>query len=124
MTKVFISFAIEDKHYRTMLAGQADHDRTPFEFVDMSVWEAWDTEWKAKCLARIKTCNGMIVLISPNTASASGVRYEIQCAKQLNLPLMLMYVDDRRNYTLPPEAVGARINIWSWPNLKSFVGGL
>jgi hypothetical protein len=40
--RVFITFAIEDKNYRTMLVGQAKHEMAPFEFIDMSVKEPWD----------------------------------------------------------------------------------
>ena len=35
--RIFISFAIEDARYRTMLVGQAKNEDSPFEFVDMSV---------------------------------------------------------------------------------------
>ena len=47
--RVFIAFAIEDKTYRDFLVGQAKLDKSPFEFVDMSVTEPWDTDWKTKC---------------------------------------------------------------------------
>jgi len=37
--RIFVSFAIEDEHYRDFLRGQAKNGRSPFEFVDMSVKE-------------------------------------------------------------------------------------
>jgi hypothetical protein len=44
-------FAIEDKTYRDFLIGQAKNEKSPFEFVDMSVKEPWGEKWKANCPA-------------------------------------------------------------------------
>src|SRR5262245_22101707 len=56
MKRVFTAFAIEDTVYRDFLVGQARLDSSPFEFVDMSVKEPWDTSWKTKCRSRILGC--------------------------------------------------------------------
>jgi len=37
--RVFIAFAVEDKWARDYLVGQAINDKSPFEFVNMSVNE-------------------------------------------------------------------------------------
>jgi hypothetical protein len=50
---VFVAFAIEDKDQRTLLKGQTFHPRAPFEFVDMSVKEPYDKDWKDRVLTRI-----------------------------------------------------------------------
>ena len=52
--RVFIAFAVEDEKYRNMLVGQAMLEKSPFEFVDMSVKEPWDTQWKTKCRDGLK----------------------------------------------------------------------
>ena len=44
--RIFISFAIEDERLRDLLVGQARNEKSPFEFVDMSVKEPWDSAWK------------------------------------------------------------------------------
>ena len=122
--RIFISFAIEDEKYRNFLVGQAKNEKSPFEFVDMSVKEPWSKDWKEKCLSKIRGCDGMIVLVSKNTKGASGARYEIQCAADEKIPLMAMYVDAERDFSLPPELDGKRINVWSWDNLKAFIDRL
>ena len=44
--RVFISFAApEDNYARDFLVGQARNNRSPFEFVDMSVKEPWSESW-------------------------------------------------------------------------------
>jgi hypothetical protein len=45
---VFIAFAIEDERLRDFLKGQSLNTATSFEFIDMSVKEAYDKDWKDK----------------------------------------------------------------------------
>ena len=45
---VFVAFAIEDEAQRNLLKGQSLNTKTPFEYIDMSVKDAYDTEWKAR----------------------------------------------------------------------------
>lgn len=45
---IFVAFAIEDERQRDFLKGQSLNTNSPFEYVDMSVKEAYDTDWKNK----------------------------------------------------------------------------
>lgn len=121
--RVFIAFAIEDEKYRNFLVAQAKNDKSPFEFIDMSVKQPWDEQWKTNCRARVKGCDGAVALISKNTAYADGELWEIQCAYEENIPIMLMWINDERP-ALPALLKGKRINIWSWSNLETFIGSL
>ena len=47
--RIFIAFAKEDATYRDLLVGQAKNNKSPFDFVDMSVKEPWDDNWKTRC---------------------------------------------------------------------------
>lgn len=118
--RVFIAFAVEDRSSRDLLVGQAKLDKSPFEFVDMSVKQPWDTNWKTNCRARVKSCDGVVGLISKNTAKADGQLWEIGCAYDERIPIMLMWISDERP-SLPALLRDKRINVWSWPNLKSFI---
>lgn len=123
--RVFISFAIEDKNIRTLLSGQTHHEKTPFEFMDMSVKKPWDKAWKTECRKRIKRCHGMIVLITKNTKKADGVHWEIKCAQEEGLPIMVMYANnDGRKHILPGKLKTLRIQKWSWPNINKFIDRL
>ena len=64
MKRIFISFAIEDENLRDLLKGQARNKNSPFEFVDMSVKQPWDSKWKTNCRIRIKGCDGVISIIT------------------------------------------------------------
>ncbi len=121
--RVFTAFAKEDESYRNLLTGQAKLDKSPFEFVDMSVKEPFDEKWKTNCRTRIKGCDGLVALISKNTAKAAGELWEIQCAYDEKIPVMLMWVDANRP-SLPALIKDRRINVWSWENLKTFIKNL
>jgi hypothetical protein len=60
--RVFVSFASEDSNYRDLLKGQAKNNKSPFEFIDMSLKEPFDEKWKTQCRSRIKGCDGVIAL--------------------------------------------------------------
>lgn len=121
--RVFIGFAVENEASRNLLAGQAKLKKSPFEFIDMSVKTPYDEKWKTNCRARIKSCDGAVALISKHTAKADGELWEIQCAEEEGIPLMLMWINDERP-TLPAALNNRRINVWSWDNLVAFVDKL
>ncbi|MFL5350838.1 MAG: hypothetical protein ACJ8AT_39210 [Hyalangium sp.] len=121
--RIFTSFAIEDINLRTMLIGQARNERSSFEFVDMSVKEPWDEKWKTNCRIRIKGCDGVIGIITSNTPKADGQLWELKCAYEENIPVLLIYGNDSRP-SLPAPISGKRVNIWTWDNIKDFLDRL
>lgn len=123
--RIFISFAAEDSKYRDFLVGQAKNEKSPFEFVDMSVKEPWDSAWKTKCRTKIKGCDGMIALVSKNTAKAEGQRWEVACAKEEGIPIRGVYVDSAdKPSSLPSELQGVRVVNWTWDNIAAFIDSL
>ena len=123
--RIFISFAIEDKTSRDFLVGQARNEDSPFEFVDMSVKEPWDSQWKTRCRTKIKGCDGVIALVSKNTKNADGQLWEISCAKEGGVPIRGIYTSSNdRPATLPAELAGVRVVNWTWENIKSFIDSL
>ena len=123
MKRVFVAFAVEDKVYRDFLKGQSLNTNSSFEYTDMSVKEPWDSEWKKKCRSRIKGCDGMIALLSSNSLSASGEKWEIGCAKEEGVPLIGMYIhsDDKSS---PSEMSGAKKIAWTSEGIESFIDSL
>jgi hypothetical protein len=122
--RIFVSFAIEDAKYRDFIVGQSKLDHCPFEFIDMSVKEAWDEKWKTNCRTRIKGCDGVITLISKNTAKADGARWEIKCAIEEGKPLLAIHIDKNDKASAPVELGEKQIVEWSWDTIKQFIEGL
>lgn len=117
---VFIAFAIEDERQRDFLKGQSLHPRQPFEFIDMSVKEAYDSGWKDKVRTRIKRSDGVIVLVSKNSAASTGQKWEIECSKEEGKKIrgIWAYKDDRASIA------GVTTVEWSDANITSFIDSL
>lgn len=123
--RIFISFAIEDKWAKDYLVGQAKNEKSPFEFINMSVNEPFDEKWKTQCRSRIKGCDGVIAFVSKNTSKADGAIWEVKVAKEENVPIIAIYTTtDDRPSTLPSEYTGVKKVSWTWGNIKSFLDGL
>ena len=120
--RLFISFAIEDQKYRDFLVAQAKNEKTSFTFIDMSVKEPWDeNEWKKRCRTKIKSCDGVLVLLSKKTWQSSGARWEIRCAKEENIPVIGMRINKKERASIVPELKGSKVIIWSWDNVAHFI---
>lgn len=120
--RIFISFAIEDANLRDLLVGQGKNEKTPFSFIDMSVKEPWDSAWKTNCRTKIKGCDGLIGIITKNTPKADGQIWELKCAYEENVPVLLIYGSDDRPANLPDPVKDKRILTWSWSNIANFLG--
>jgi hypothetical protein len=114
---IFVAFAIEDERQRDFLKGQTLHPRAPFEFIDMSVKQAYDSDWKAKVRTRIKRSHAVIVLVSKNSLTSSGQKWEIQCAKEEGVPVrgIWAYSNDRT------PILGVSTYAWSDKNINDFI---
>lgn len=117
---VFVAFAIEDKTQRDFLKGQSLNTKSPFEYIDMSVQEPYDYEWKERVRTRIRRSDGVIAVVSKNSLSSNGEKWEIQCAKDEKKPLrgIWAYTDDRT------KLEGVNTVVWTWDNVKAFIDSL
>lgn len=117
---VFVAFAIEDERQRDFLKGQSLNTRSPFEYIDLSVKEAYETDWKEKVRGRIRRCDGVIALVSRHSLQSTGQAWELSCARAESKKIrgVWAYADDRT--TLP----GVTTVTWTWDNIKTFIDSL
>ena len=117
---IFVAFAIEDARIRDMIKGQSLSTKTPFEYIDMSVKEAYDEEWKKKVRTRILRSDGVLVIVSKNSLKSSGQKWEIKCAKEEKKKMRGIwgYKDDRTNLE------GVNTMVWTWDNIKNWIDSL
>lgn len=117
---VFIAFAIEDERQRDFLKGQSLNTKSPFEFIDMSVKEPYDKDWKDRVRTRIRRSDGVIALVSKNSLSSSGQKWEIECTKEEKKKLLGIwaYSYDRTNLT------GVNTVVWTWASIEKFIDSL
>lgn len=117
---IFIAFAIEDERQRDFLKGQTSLGHCPFEYIDMSVKQAYTSEWKEKVRTRIRRSNGVIVLVSKNSLMSTGQQWEIQCAKEEKKPILAIwaYTNDRTTLS------GITTKVWEWAVIGKFIDNL
>lgn len=117
---VFVAFAIEDERQRDFLKGQSLSPRAPYEFIDMSVKQAYDSGWKDRVRTRIRRSDGVIVLVSKNSLTSTGQKWEIQCAKEEGKKIrgIWAYSTDRT------QLAGVTTVVWSDANVSSFIDSL
>jgi hypothetical protein len=117
---VFVAFAIEDENIRNMIKGQSLNTKSPFEYVDMSVKEAYDEEWKKRVRTRILRSDGVLVVVSKNSLTSSGQKWEIQCAKEEKKKIrgIWAYKDDRTDLS------GVNTMVWTWDNIAKWIDSL
>lgn len=117
---VFIAFAIEDESIRNMIKGQSLNTKSPFEYIDMSVKEAYDEEWKKRVRTRIRRSDGVLVIVSKNSLSSSGQEWEVQCAKDEGKKVrgIWAYKEDRTNL------LGVNTMVWTWGNIADWIDSL
>ena len=117
---VFIAFAIEDVKQRDLLKGQSLNTKSPFEYVDMSVKQPYDKEWKERVRTRIRRSDGVIVLVSKNSLISTGQKWEIECAREEGKKIrgIWAYTNDRT------DLAGVNTKVWTWDNIKDFIDSL
>ena len=117
---IFVAFAIEDERQRDFLKGQSLHPRAPYEFVDMSVKEPYDNNWKESVRTRIKRSAGVIALVSKNSLKSTGQKWEITCAKEEKKRIrgIWAYTGDRT------ELEGVTTVVWNDANISGFIDSL
>jgi nucleoside 2-deoxyribosyltransferase len=117
---VFVAFPIEDERQRDFLKGQTLLTNSPFEYIDMSVKEAYESDWKEKVRTRIRRSDGVIALVSKNSINSSGQKWEITCALEERKPVLGIwaYRDDRTSLA------GVRTVVWTWDSIKQFIDSI
>ena len=107
---IFVAFAIEDERQRDFLRGHALNPRSPFEYIDMSVKEAYESDWKDKVRSRIRRSDGVIAMVSKNSVKSTGQKWELDCAREEGKKVLGIwaYTDDK---TLLP---GISTVPWTW----------
>jgi hypothetical protein len=125
MNKIFISFALRDASLRDLLVEQITNENTPYSFVDIPVKQSWEPAWKEDCRSKVTECDGVIALITNNIVRADGQQWELHCAYEGRVPVLLLYGNSEKlPKKLPPPIDDEDILAWTLPNIKTFLGRL
>jgi hypothetical protein len=86
----------------------------------MSVKEAYSSEWKERVRTRIRRSDGVITLVSKNSLTSSGQKWEIACAREEKKRVLGIwaYKNDRTHLE------GVSTVVWTWDAIKDFIDSL
>jgi len=117
---VFVAFAIEDERQRDFLKGQSLLTKSPFDYIDMSVKDAYDKDWKERVRTRIRRSDGVIALVSKNSLTSGGQKWEISCAQEEGKRIrgIRAYTNDQTDLS------GVYTVAWTWDNIRNFIDSL
>jgi len=123
--RAFISFDFDhNEESRRLFAGQGRIDSpTPFTVADWSSKETLaQSRWQALIKDKISKCHMVIVLVGRSMVSATGVGKEIAMAKELDVPIFGVYVDDATaSRTLPVGLSRSRTYPWKWDQVAAAI---
>lgn len=119
--RAFISFDFDnDKTVKALFAGQAKKDGTKITIEDWSSKTSLpQATWEKEIEEKIKKCNMLLVLVGKKMSSATGVDKEIQMAKDNDVPIFGVYVNDAtEKSTLPTGLARTRTVKWEHDKIK------
>lgn len=125
MKRAFISFDFDhDEELRDALVGQAKDSDSPFEIVDRSVRERFESNWKEQVRDRIRRTDLTIVICGEHTDRAKGVAAELTITQEEGKPYFLLRGRPNKPCHKPAMARSSdKIHEWKWDNLKKLIAG-
>ncbi len=123
--RLFISFDFEhDEDLRNLFVGQTKNPDTPFDIIDMSVYEPFSGNWKEKIRERIRRADQICVICGEHTDTASGVNAELSIAQEEGKTYFLLWGRSTRVCVAPRSARPTdNIYKWTWNTLRDLLNG-
>ena len=125
--QVFISFALKDTELRDKLVEQINKEKPDAKCIDMPMKKSWESAWKTEVQDTVRGCAGVIGLISESITRADGQQWELRCALDSGLPVLLIgekYSMDIPAKQLPDLIRDKEIRLWEEATVSGFLNGL
>jgi len=123
--KIFISFALKDTDLRDTLIEQVNNENTPYSLEYLTTKASWDPSWKEECRLKVTDCDGVIALITNNILRADGQRWEIECAYDDGVPVLLLQGGSEALAKKLPSVIDDKDFLdWTLPNIMTFLNRL
>jgi hypothetical protein len=120
--RAFVSFELEDAWARNFLRQHARTAKIPFEFIDYSVKEPFESKWKTNVKERIARTKGTIVLIGPTTSRSTAVLWEIAETKKQLSPVFGIQINRDLTHPVPKGVPANRVVRWNFEVIKRELG--
>lgn len=125
--QIFISFALKDADLRDKLIEQINKESPELTCVFMSEKKSWESAWKEECREKVRGCSGAIGIITANTIRADGQLWELRCAFEAKMKILLIGDDEACEMSakkFPDLLRDENILPWNSSNIAMFLGKL
>jgi hypothetical protein len=125
--RIFISFPLKDADLRDQLIDEIKKINEQWECIYMPEKKSWESAWKAECQETVSSCDGAIGIITANTARADGQQWELRCAYEGQMRVLLIGDDEVRDLPtkkLPEVIMNEDISPWDISTIKIFLNRL
>lgn len=122
--KIYVCYTEQDKDDFDLFLAQSKKEKINYELVYTENKEPELEEWKAETVSKIKSCNGIVVLISPNLKIAADGFWEMKCAKEASKPIIAVFVGAAGIIDKPRDLMGVFTMVMAWDRLADFVNKL
>jgi hypothetical protein len=116
--RAFVSFEMEDRWARDFLSQHARDRNIPFDFVDYSVKEPFESQWKTNVRERMARTRGTIVLIGATTWASNAVLWEIEETKRQGHPMFGVQTRSEQTFRVPIGLSPSSVTRWNFDAIR------
>lgn len=121
-TRVFLTYAARDANDRSVLIAATRAARLPVHFIEMPNHVTDGRSRRVLCRTRLQECDLALVLASPHALHSATVESDLECVRELDLPLHAVIAAGVRGAFAPPlEWRAVSVIPWSWPRIVALL---
>lgn len=122
ITRVFLSYAAKDANDRSLLIAATKAARLPVQFVEMPNHVTDGSSRRVLCRAKLQQCDVALVLGSPHAVDSSAVESDLECVREMELPMHVVVPTSVRGRFAPPlEWRPESVLTWSWSRIAALL---
>lgn len=120
-TKIYVSFAPEDKKEGTTLGDQCRNPFSTFDIIGGSEEGQGNENWETQTRERIKQARVVLMFIGKNTANAANVVWEIKVAREAGIPVLGVFANKEYQESVPETFGSGPVIEWNWEHVYNTI---
>jgi hypothetical protein len=125
--KIYVGCAESDIRYRDMLVNFRQrwgfYTKNTFDFLTSDRTKFEMDQWKQMVKKTVRESDGVMIVVSGDTALDSGANWEIDCALLNSIPIVGVDIRKDPDGTIPEKLVG-KMTRYGWEWFAEFIDGL
>jgi hypothetical protein len=120
-TKLYVSFAPEDKQDGKLLGDQCRNPFSTFDVIGGSEEGQGNGDWETQTRERIKQARVVLVVVGKNTATAANVAWEIKVAREEGIPVLGVFFNKAYQDSVPETFGSGPVIEWNWEHIYNTI---